>query len=140
MTIEKAKAIVNVVDEGIIIGSDTVTVKLQQKMAYTSIELLSNRRHRIYTGICIIKNDKAEYRDLNRVIKSILKFKKLSKTEINYYCTLKEGIGNVGGRSIQGYSESYTSFLSGSFSNIVGLPLFKTINMLNSVGFYVHHK
>ena len=140
MTIEKAKAIVNVVDEGIIIGSDTVTVKLQQKMAYTSIELLSNRRHRIYTGICIIKNDKAEYRALNRVIKSILKFKKLSKTEINYYCTLKEGIGNVGGRSIQGYSESYISFLSGSFSNIVGLPLFKTINMLNSVGFYVHHK
>lgn len=148
LAIEKAKAIANVIDKGIIIGADTVPTvgRSIMRKAVTeddirkSMELLSNRRHRIYTGVCIIKKDKAEYRTLNRVVKSILKFKKLSKTEIDYYCTLKEGIGNAGGYTVQGYAESYISFLSGSFSNIVGLPLFETMNMLNSVGFYVHHK
>ena len=146
MTIEKA--IANVIDKGIIIGADTVPTVGRSIMRKTvtvydirkSMELLSNRKHRIYTGVYIIKKDKAKYRTLNRVVKSILKFKKLSKTEIDYYRTLKEGIGNAGGYTVQGYAESYISFLSGSFSNIVGLPLFETMNMLNSVGFYVHHK
>ncbi|MEM6338914.1 MAG: nucleoside triphosphate pyrophosphatase [Pseudomonadota bacterium] len=148
LAFEKATAIANTVDKGIIIGADTVPAvgRSIMRKATTqddirkSMELLSNRRHRIYTGVCVIKKDEAEYRTLNRVVKSILKFKKLSKAEIEYYCTLEEGIGNAGGYTVQGYAESYISFLSGSFSNIVGLPLFETMNMLNSVGFYVHHK
>ncbi len=148
LALGKATAIANTIDKGIIIGADTVPVagrSIMRKAATQddirkSMELLSNRRHRIYTGVCVIKKDTSEYKVLNRVVKSTLKFKKLSKTEIDYYCTLEEGIGNAGGYTVQGYAESYISFLSGSFSNIVGLPLFETINMLNSVGFYVHCK
>ena len=148
LALGKATAIANTIDKGIIIGADTVPVvgrSIMRKAATQddirkSMELLSNRRHRIYTGVCVIKKDTSEYKVLNRVVKSTLKFKKLSKTEIDYYCTLEEGIGNAGGYTVQGYAESYISFLSGSFSNIVGLPLFETMNMLNSVGFYVHCK
>ena len=148
LAFEKATTIANTVNKGIVIGADTVPVvgrTIMRKAATQddirkSLELLSNRRHRIYTGVCVIKKDISEYRALKRVVKSTLKFKKLSKAEIDYYCTLEEGIDNAGGYTVSGYAESYISFLSGSFSNIVGLPLFETMNMLNSVGFYVHHK
>lgn len=148
LAFEKATTIANTVNKGIVIGADTVPVvgRTIMRKAVTqddirkSLELLSNRRHRIYTGVCVIKKDISEYRALKRVVKSTLKFKKLSKAEIDYYCTLEEGIDNAGGYTVSGYAESYISFLSGSFSNIVGLPLFETMNMLNSVGFYVHHK
>jgi len=140
---EKATAIANTFNEGIIIGADTVPVvgRSIMRKAETkddirkSLELLSNRRHRIYTGVCIIKKNNSEQRILKRIVKSTLKFKKLSKTDIDYYCALEEGIGKAGGYTISGYAESYISFLSGSFSNIVGLPLFETMNMLKSLGF-----
>ena len=143
---EKATAVANISSEAIIIGADTVPVvgRSIMRKAVTkddireSLELLSNRRHRIYTGVCIIKKDNSEYRVLKRVVKSTLKFKKLSKKEIDYYCALEEGIGKAGGYTISGYAESYVSFLSGSFSNIVGLPIFETTNMLNSLGFSIN--
>jgi septum formation protein len=67
-------------------------------------------------------------------VKSTLKFKKLTKAEIDYFCDLGEGVGKAGGYTVSGHAESYISFLSGSFSNIVGLPLFETANMLNTFG------
>ncbi|CAM9482404.1 unnamed protein product [Choristocarpus tenellus] len=148
LAFEKATTIANTIEKGIIIGADTVPVVGRSIMRKTanrddirkSLELISNRRHKIYTGVSVIKKYGSEYRTLKRVVKSTLKFKKLSKAEIDYYCTLEEGIEKAGGYTASGYAESYISFLSGSFSNIIGLPLFETMNMLNSVGFYVRHK
>ena len=68
-----------------------------------------------------------------KIVTSILKFKKLSTQEIDYYVSLKEGIGKAGGYAVNGYAEAFLSFVSGSFSNIVGLPLYETKNMLDSV-------
>lgn len=140
---EKAMAIAETIDNGIIIGADTVPVvgrSIMRKAANAdevraSLESLSNRRHRVYTGVCTIKKHGAEYKCIKRVVKSTLKFKKLSKAEIDYFCDLGEGVGKAGGYTISGHAESYISFLSGSFSNIVGLPLFETANMLHSLGF-----
>lgn len=148
LAFEKATAIASTIEKGIIIGADTVPVvgrSIMRKAANRedirkSLELISNRRHKIYTGVSVIKKDDSEYRTLKRVVKSTLKFRKLSKAEIDYYCTLEEGIGKAGGYTVSGYAESYISFLSGSFSNIIGLPLFETMNMLNSVGFNIRHK
>ena len=148
LAFEKATAIASTIEKGIIIGADTVPVvgrSIMKKAANRedikkSLELISNRRHKIYTGVSVIKKDDSEYRTLKRVVKSTLKFRKLSKAEIDYYCTLEEGIGKAGGYTVSGYAESYISFLSGSFSNIIGLPLFETMNMLNSVGFNIRHK
>ena len=142
---EKAMAIAETIDNGIIIGADTVPVvgrSIMRKASNAdevraSLELLSNRRHRVYTGVCMIKKDRSDYKCLKRVVKSTLKFKKLSKAEIDYFCDLGEGVGKAGGYTVSGHAESYIIFLSGSFSNIVGLPLFETANMLNSLGFSV---
>jgi len=138
----KAIAIANTIERGIVIGADTIPVvgrSIMRKASSAedvrkSLQLLSQRRHQIYTGVCIIKKDGQEMRELRRVVKSIVKFKKLSREEIDYYCASGEGIGKAGGYTLTGYAESFVSFLSGSFSNIVGLPLFETMNMLHSVG------
>ena len=146
LSIEKATAIANDIDRGIILGSDTVPVvgrTIMRKAASAdevreSLIMLSQRRHRIYTGVCIIKKEDGQIRQLQRVVKSIIKFKKLSKEEIDYYCVSGEGIGKAGGYTLSGYAESFVSFLSGSFSNVIGLPLFETVNMLNSFGVRVY--
>lgn len=146
LSIEKATAIANDIDRGIILGSDTVPVvgrTIMRKAASAdevreSLIMLSQRRHRIYTGVCIIKKEDGQIRQLQRVVKSIIKFKKLSKEEIDYYCVSGEGIGKAGGYTLSGYAESFVSFLSGSFSNVIGLPLFETVNMLNSFGVKVY--
>ena len=138
----KAIAIANTIERGIVIGSDTIPVvgrSIMRKASSAedvreSLQLLSQRRHQIYTGVCIIKKDGKEMRELRRVVKSIVKFKKLSREEIDYYCASGEGIGKAGGYTLTGYAESFVLFLSGSFSNIIGLPLFETANMLHSVG------
>jgi septum formation protein len=70
----------------------------------------------------------------NSPVKSTVKFKYLSNADIEYFCSTNEGIGKAGGYTLTGYAESFVSYLSGSFSNIIGLPLCETANMLKSVG------
>lgn len=139
---EKALAVAAPLANCVIIGADTVPVAGRQIMRKAaseqdvreSLQLLSQRRHQIYTGVCVLKKDHNGTKVLARVVKSTVKFKKLSVQEIDYYCTLGEGIGKAGGYTLTGHAESFVSFLSGSFSNIIGLPLFETLNMLNSMG------
>ena len=137
----KAVAVANTIEHGIVIGADTVPVvgrKIMRKAESPedvgkSLRLLSQRRHQVYTGVCVIKKDGSNTRKLHRIVKSIVKFKKLSSQEIDYYCASGEGIGKAGGYTLTGYAESFVPFLSGSYSNIIGLPLFETMNMLNSI-------
>ncbi|MCZ6913286.1 MAG: Maf family protein, partial [Rickettsia endosymbiont of Ixodes persulcatus] len=56
-----------------------------------------------------------------------------------FYCSLDEGIDKAGGCKISGYAEAFISFISGSYSNVMGLPLFETVNALTSLGFKVYH-
>ncbi len=131
LSIEKATVVANDIDRGIIIGSDTVPVvgRTAMKKANSAddvrknLTILSQRRHQIYSSVCLIKKENNQEKKLLRIVKSIIKFKKLSKKEIDYYCASGEGIGKAGGYSILGHAESFISFLSGSFSNIVGLAL-----------------
>jgi len=142
LAFEKASAIANKVDHGIIIGADTITVigrKVLPK-ALTSDDIriclkqLSGKRHRVYTGLCIIKKTKDQMQISKKLVQSIVKFKILTIADIELYCSLDEGVNKAGGFSISGYAESFVSFISGSYSNVMGLPLFETCNILRSIG------
>lgn len=144
LAFEKAISIANIVDSGIIIGADTVPVVGRRVMRKAqnaddireSLKLLSNRRHQIYTAVCVIKKTPDGTKVSRNTVKSIIKFKKLTPGEIDFYCNLREGIGKAGGYTVAGYAECFISFISGSFSNIIGLPLYETTNMLGSMGMY----
>ena len=146
---EKATKIVSKIkDSAIIIAADTVTAlgrRILPKAANHEevrycIELLSGRRHRVYTGLCIIKKDKEQVTVRQKIVQTIVKFKRLSKEELDFYCSLDEGIDKAGGCKISGYAEALISFISGSYSNVMGLPLFETVNSLNSLGLRIHNQ
>lgn len=100
--------------------------------ALQCLRLLSGRRHRVLTGLALIRPDGALR---TRIGKSIVTFKRLAAPEIRWYMDSGEWRGKAGGYAIQGRAEALVRALSGSHSNVVGLPLFETWQLLNGNGF-----
>lgn len=96
------------------------------------LDLLSGRRHRVYGGICLIT---PEGKKSIKLSQSIVHFKRLSKEEKDHFIQSKEWVGKAGGYAIQGLAASFIDFISGSYSNIVGLDLCETSKMLKGMGF-----
>lgn len=95
------------------------------------LALLSGRRHHVWSGVCVVGPDgKPRVRTVNTAVA----FKVLSAAEIDWYVASGEGMGKAGGYAIQGRAETFVRFLSGSHSNVVGLPLHETRNLLTGVG------
>ena len=96
------------------------------------LNLLSGRRHKVLGGICVIAPDG---RKTSRVCTSIVQFKSLTKAETDSYIQSSEWEGKAGGYGIQGRAGAFVKFMSGSYSNIVGLSLYDTVNMLTGLGY-----
>lgn len=95
------------------------------------LALLSGRRHHVYSGLCVVGIDG---KPRVRVAYTVVAFKVLSAAEVDWYVESGEGMGKAGGYAIQGRAECFVRFLSGSHSNVVGLPLFETRTLLTSAG------
>ena len=103
----------------------------KSEIAIQNLNFLSGKRHKVITSLCVLDKDK------NLITKSVLStilMKRLSKNEIDQYITSYEWLNVAGSYRIQGQAESFIKFISGSYSNIVGLPLYETRNILKSVG------
>ena len=70
-----------------------------------------------------------------KTITTAVKFKLLSKEELESYLEAEEWNGKAGGYAIQGYAGIFVKWMSGSYSNVVGLPLFETAGMLRGAGY-----
>ena len=91
------------------------------------LDLLSGRGHRVFTGVCLITPDG---REISRVVETRLKMKRLSNVELSTYLQSGEWDSKAGGYGIQGLAGAFISHISGSYSNVVGLPVYETRNML----------
>ena len=100
--------------------------------ARSCLELLSGRRHRVHSGIAVV--DPNERLTLRRV-DSHVAFKRLSEAEIAAYLRSGEWQGKAGGYAIQGRAAALIRWVSGSYSNVVGLPLFETAQLLTGRGY-----
>jgi len=96
------------------------------------LTLLSGRRHRVHSGLCLV--DPAGTPHCRRVSSSVT-FKRMHPEEIDAYLRTGEWRGKAGGYAIQGHAARYIRALGGSYSNVVGLPLFETCNLLDGLGF-----
>lgn len=96
------------------------------------LQLLSGRRHNVYTGISLICPDG---KSSTKVVKTIVKFNNLSGQDIDFYLHHDEWIGKAGGYAIQGLAARFIRAINGSYSNVVGLPLFETVNLLKGHGY-----
>jgi len=98
------------------------------------LTLLSGRRHRVLSAIAL-KSPDGKLRE--RLSETIVRFKPLSREEIDAYAASGEWQGKAGGYAIQGSAEGLIAWISGSHSGVVGLPLFETRALLKSAGFAI---
>jgi len=98
------------------------------------LELLSGRRHRVLSAVAIGSPD-GGLRE--RLSETIVRFKSLSRAEIDAYLASGEWHGKAGGYAIQGSAEGLIAWISGSHSGVVGLPLFETRALLIAAGFHL---
>lgn len=96
------------------------------------LERLSGRRHRVLGGVCLVLPDGTHR---TRLVESVVGFKRLTADEIEAYVATGEWDGKAGGYAVQGRAAEFVKFVSGSFSNIVGLPLFEVAGMLRGSGY-----
>jgi septum formation protein len=100
--------------------------------ARNCLERLSGRRHRVYSGIALATPDGGL---ALRRVDSRVAFKRLSEAELAGYLATGEWRGKAGGYAIQGRAAMFVSWVSGSYSNIVGLPLYETAQLLAGRGY-----
>ena len=91
------------------------------------LHLLSGRRHQVMTALALIAPDA---KPRTRVVTTRVAFKVLTPQEIAAYVASGEGEGKAGGYAIQGRAEAFVRFINGSYSNVVGLPLYETVGLL----------
>ena len=136
---EKARAVASAHPGAWVLAADTVVgagrrilgKPADEAEARKMLALLSGRRHRVYTGVTVIGPDG---RSAQRLVTSIVAFARLTAPQLDAYLASGEWRGKAGGYAIQERAEMYVRFLSGSHSNVVGLPLFETAQCLRGLG------
>ena len=99
--------------------------------AYKLFKLLSGRRHSVFTGICVIKNNKTT---IFKIVQTKIKFKVLSYGEIEYLIHSNEWQNQHGCYSFNTISGAFIEWVNGHPSNVIGLPVHETYKILNGVG------
>lgn len=103
--------------------------------AVASLQLLSGRTHRVFTSVCLITpDDKVRL----KIVDTKVRFKRLSKQEIESYIASREWRGKAGGYAIQGLAGCFVQKISGSYTNVVGLPLTEIVGMLLGDDYPIH--
>ncbi len=102
-----------------------------EAQARACLTLLSGRRHDVLTAVVVIAPDG---RRAERIAESVVGFSRLTEAQVAAYLAAGEWRGKAGGYAIQGHAAAYVRFLSGSYSGVVGLPLFETAQLLRGLG------
>jgi septum formation protein len=128
---EAPGAIVLAADTVVGVGRRILGKPAEEAEARRFLELMSGRRHRVMTGVCLIRPDG---RRSERLVTTILAFQRLTEAQIAAHLESGEWRDVAGGYQIQKRAEAWVRFLSGSHSNVVGLPLFETAQLLRGAG------
>ena len=140
MSLEKNRVFQQKYPESIILTADTIVSvgrrilpkTMDMSTAEKCLKLISGRRHKVFTSFTLYSPNSLIK---TKTIQSIIKFKRLHPDEISYYLATKEWEGKAGGYAIQGIAASFINFISGSYSNVVGLPLAELYRALISIGY-----
>jgi septum formation protein len=136
----KADAVARLRPDAFVLGADTVVAvgrrvlgkATDAKEATKFLNLLSGRSHRVMSGVCVVAPGG---RASHRVVVTSVAFKRLSDSEIEDYIAGREWQGKAGAYAIQGMAARFVRAINGSYTNIVGLPLFETVQMLAGLGY-----
>ena len=140
MAKEKADAIV-VKSDDVLLTADTIVCVGRRILGKPSDEdqareffkVLSGRRHKVITSVAV----KYQGKILERCVISTVKMKNISNIELDAYVSLGDWKGKAGGYGLQGYAAVFVTWIQGSFSSIIGLPLAETSALLSVAGIRV---
>lgn len=132
----KAEKIAKAYPDLWILGADTIVVVQNQILgkpesehhAMEMLRLLSDREHTVFTGFCIVNKHKQTV--IKNTVETRVWFKSLSDQEIKWYVNTKEPFDKAGAYGIQGLGAFLVRKISGSYSNVVGLPVCEVIEAL----------
>jgi septum formation protein len=135
-----AKAMALATPEAFVVGADTVVALGRRVLpkaetveeAQVCLQLLSGRAHRVLTAVAVVAPDG---RTASRLSESRVHFKRLTHAEIGAYLAGGEWQGKAGGYAIQGHAGAFVTALQGSYSGVVGLPLYETGCLLEGLGY-----
>jgi septum formation protein len=130
-----AEAVVLAADTVVAVGSRILGKPEVVEQAVASLELLSGRAHKVFTGLCVISPDD---RVRVRIVETRIRFKRLSRQEMEAYIASREWRGKAGGYAIQGLAGCFVQKIIGSYTNVVGLPLAETVGMLGPEGYSLY--
>jgi len=129
-----AEAYILAADTVVAVGRRILPKAEFHDQAAECIRLLSGRSHRVYTAVCLL-TPKGAVRQ--RLVETKVRFKRLGRPEIDTYLGSGEWRDKAGGYAIQGIAGTFVVKLVGSYTSVVGLPLFETIAMLDGEGYPV---
>ena len=138
VALEKARAGKKLKDDLPVLAADTAVVldghilgKAETKdEAIAMLERLSGKTHEVLSAVTVISKQEHSRFNISKVT-----FKDLDRQEIEDYCNSEEPIGKAGGYAIQGKAAVFIERLEGSYSGVMGLPLFETQQLLSSIQF-----
>jgi septum formation protein len=119
-------AVVLAADSVVVCGRRILPKAETETEARDCLALLSGRRHRVIGGVAIAVGNRSR----TRLVETTVRFRRLVADDIEAYLASGEWKGKAGGYAIQGRAACFVAFLSGSYSNVVGLPLFETAALL----------
>jgi septum formation protein len=140
LAVEKARAVAPRSPGAIVLAADTVVAvgrrilpkaETPEQAAYC-LKLLSGRNHKVLTGVAAIAPDG---REASRLVETRVQFKHLSAQEQADYLAGGEWNGKAGGYGVQGVAGGFIIDLHGSYTSVVGLPLYETLNLLSGLGY-----
>lgn len=121
-----------------VLGSDTI-IEIDSMIlgkpenrqhAKTILQQLSGKKHTVHTSVAIVTEDKA----VIDTSSSQVLFKELEEQEIDSYLATGEADDKAGAYAIQGLAAQFVKNLNGSFSGVMGLPLYETAQLLKQCG------
>ena len=141
----KAAAVARTHGDDFVLAADTVVARGRRALpkptdvaqARQCLRALSGRRHRVHTAIAL---NAPRDTQAARLVTTVVEFKRLADAEIEGYLASGEWRGKAGGYAIQGRAAALVKRISGSYSNVVGLPLHETVNLLGGLGFPVQRR
>jgi septum formation protein len=129
-------------DDAFVLAADTVVAMGRRilpkaetdEQVASCLALMSGRAHRVLTAVCLRA---PSGREASRLVETRVRFKRLSKQDVEAYVRSGEGLGKAGGYGVQGRAGALVVALQGSYSSVVGLPLYETANLLAGLGYPV---
>ncbi len=136
----KARCIAEQFPGSLVLAADTVVACGRRVLAKAAdeaearryLDLISGRRHRVYSGLCVIGEDGRAH---TREVVTVVSVKRLGRDEIDHYIASGEWRDKAGAYAIQGLFSAYVRRINGSYSNVVGLPLCETVGLLKGLGY-----